>query len=81
MSRTIPTAPDLAATLKRQVAQGDDPWLTITEVAVITKFHRRTLQRYVDERILPHERRGPKARVFIRWSVVRKHFPQDTRGI
>lgn len=81
MSRVCRTRDELKHYIQLQTQHGHNPWLTITEVATITQFHRRTLQRYVDENIIPHERRGPKQRVFLPWSVVKKEFPQDTRDI
>ena len=81
MSRLPRSRDELKSYVRREVQDGADPWLTITEVATMTQFHRRTLQRYVDEGIIPHDRRGPKQRVFIRWTVVKKEFPQDTRDI
>jgi hypothetical protein len=81
MSRILRSRNDLRAYVKAEVAKGEDPWLTISEVSVLVDFHRRTLQRFVDEGVLAHERRGPTKRVFIPWSVVKKEWPQDTRGV
>lgn len=81
MSRLLRSRAELRQFVKAQVAAGEDPWLTISEVGILVDFHRRTLQRFVDEGVLPAERRGPTKRVFIRWSTVKKEWPQDTKGI
>lgn len=81
MSRLLRSRAELREHVKAQVAQGEDPWLTITEVGILVDFHRRTLQRFVDEKVLPAEQRGPTKRTFIRWTTVKEHFKQDVRGI
>lgn len=81
MSRLPRSRAELVAYVRKEIHGGGDPWLSVTEVATMTQFHRRTLQRYVDEGVIPHDRRGPKQRIFVRWTVVKEAFPQDTRDI
>lgn len=81
MSRPVPSRMELLQTLRSRFADDPDPRLTITEIAVLVQFHRRTLQRYVDEGLIPVERIGPKARVFIRWAQLTTLFREDTRRI
>lgn len=72
------TRPEILARVRAELNLGNDPRLTITEVATVVDFHRRTLQRYVDEGLINHEIVGPKRRFFIRWSSVRRSFPEST---
>jgi hypothetical protein len=84
MSRVLPTRQQLRAKIRQRLSDGEDPatlWLTITEVGILVDFHRRTLQRFVDERTLPSVRRGPTKQYAISYLEVRKMFPQDTRAI
>lgn len=81
MSRPVPTKAEAIGQLQAMLVDDDDPRLTINQVSVLVQFHRRTLQRYVDEGLIPVERIGPKSRVFIRWGEVCRMFPQDTRRI
>lgn len=81
MSHPVPTRTEAIERLRRQFSDDHDPRLTINEVAVLVDFHRRTLQRYVDEGLIAAEKIGPKHRTFIRWSKVREMFPEDTRRI
>jgi excisionase family DNA binding protein len=81
MTRIVPTRVALAGRIRLELDQGLDPWLTISEVAVITQFHKRTLQRYVDEGTMQAIRRGPKKGWALHWSVVREFFPHDTADV
>jgi excisionase family DNA binding protein len=81
MSAPTRTVKELTTFIRSQVNDGIDPRLTISEVSVLVQFHRRTLQRYLDEKLMPHERIGPKQRIYMRWSTVRKEFPEDTKRI
>lgn len=81
MSAPIKSRQELIAFIRDQRAQEVNPRLTISEVAVLVRFHRRTLQRYVDEGLMPAELVGPTKRVYMRWDQVRKMFPEDCKGI
>jgi predicted transcriptional regulator len=81
MSAPIKTRQQLVAFIRDQVAQEANPRLTISEVAVLVRFHRRTLQRYVDEGLVTAEKSGPTQRVYMRWDEIRKQFPEDCKGI
>lgn len=81
MSAPTKSRKDLIAYIRSQVAEGANPRLTITEVCVLVRFHRRTLQRYVDEGLITAEHVGPTRRIYMRWDEVRRQFPEDTKGI
>ena len=81
MSLPVPSRAEAIADLQRQLLDDPDPRLSITLVSVLVQFHRRTLQRYVDEGLIKVERIGPKQRIFIRWKQVCAQFPEDTRRI
>ena len=81
MSLPVPSRAEAIADLQRQLLDDPDPRLSITLVSVLVQFHRRTLQRYVDEGSIEHIRVGPKARIFIKWSEVRRQFKDDANKI
>ena len=81
MSAPTRSLKELTAWIREQVAEGIEPRLGISEVSVIVKFHRRTLQRYIDEKLIPHIRIGPKLRIYMLWKDVCKAFPEDTKRI
>ena len=58
-----------------------DPLVSLMDVVTLTQFHERTLRRYVEEATLPVERLGPTRRIYFRWSVVKKNWPEDTQRI
>lgn len=81
MSAPTKSRKDLVAFVRSELDAGGNPRLTLTEVCVLIRFHRRTLQRYVDEKLISAVKVGPTGRVYMYWDEIKRQFPDDVKGI
>jgi len=76
----------MSSTLKKDIAQtlsrGEEPLLSLAQVAELTGCNQRTLERWAyKDKNLPVVHWGVSRRVRVKYSTVKQFFPAETRAI